>query len=66
MESDHYTIPGYRGCLEQASTVVRHELDTLQQLQREVSAGRHPTLATERLEAMVAWRRTLLSALAAG
>lgn len=62
MESDHYTIPGYQECIEQASATLRHELEALHQLQ----PGHRSGVPAERLEAMVAWRLTLLNALTEG
>ena len=61
MESEHYTIPGYQECVEQAAERLRQEIHRLQAAHR--SAGEHG-LPPEHLESMLAWRRSLLFALA--
>ncbi len=62
MDCDHYTIPGYMECIEQASNALRHELETLHRVQ----LNPHSKEMREGLRAMVAWRLRLLDALKGG
>ncbi|GAB6043448.1 hypothetical protein [Endothiovibrio diazotrophicus] len=64
MECDHYAIPGYQECVEQAAERVRREIRHLQALHRGDHCDLPPAeLNTKRLESMLAWRHTLLFAL---
>ena len=58
MDRDHYTIPGYHDCIEQAAETLRREIARLQSVRH--AGGLQP----ERIESMLAWRRSLLVALA--